>query len=66
MREATRKALEYVSNTRGGATIENFIEDFAPIGEQLWRELRFPERLATVDRNGKIWLTEEGKKALME
>lgn len=54
-------ALEYVRNTDGWATKENFIDDYEPIGEALWRGL---VQFIFIDRKGKIHLTEEGNAAL--
>ena len=34
------QALQYVRNTNGGAHLRHFVEDFEPIGHQLWDELR--------------------------
>lgn len=56
------KALEYVKNTGGGATKENFIDDWEPIGETLWTGL-FTDGLVRINADGKIYLTALGVEA---
>lgn len=63
-----RKALEYVHNARGNATWDTFMEDHEPIGEKLWRELRFPVDLIQHDptpgRARFLVLTDTGRAEL--
>lgn len=59
-----RKALEYVRNSGGGATVSNFFEDHEPIGDMLWQEIRRDHSLVTQDRDGRLLLTEAGRAAL--
>lgn len=56
-------ALRYVQNTGLGATPVNFMEDHNPVGAQLWREIT-NKGYAEVDINGKIYLTNAGRKVL--
>ena len=62
----TRKdALQYVKNTNGCATPDNFIEDWMPVGGMEW-DMLTQLNLVRVDDNGKIWLTEAGQAKLNE
>ena len=61
--EPTKRALQYVKNTNGGATKAIFIDDYEPVGELLWNSL---QSLVREDGNGRIWLTDDGKKILAE
>jgi hypothetical protein len=62
----TRKALEYVRNTGGGATLARFLEDFDPIGSRLWFDLVADPALVAVDRETRtISLTPEGEAELL-
>lgn len=62
----TRKeSLQYVKNTNGGATVLNFIEDWAPVGAYEWH-LLMSDGLVQADRDGKIWLTSVGEAKLNE
>jgi len=58
-----RQALQYVRNTNGGATLDNFLEDHEPIGKELWQELRH-NLYVFEDMNGRIRLTDSGNAAL--
>jgi hypothetical protein len=58
----TSQALQYVKNTNGGATVENFIEDWSPIGSEVWDSL-LAKGYVTI-RDGKIYLTTIGEKML--
>lgn len=58
-----RKALQYVKNTNGGATKENFLDDHDPIGKWLWEDI---VGMVMEDENGRIWLTDSGQEALSE
>lgn len=63
---ATRKQLlQYVKNTAGGATVENFEEDWAPIGHIAWMELRSAELVFSNSFN-RIQLTPAGEAKLEE
>lgn len=59
-----RRALAYVLNTRGNATVEIFDEDHAPVGPML-RERLMPGLLA-VGEGGKLTVTQLGHAALLE
>lgn len=52
-------ALEYVRNTGGHATVDHFVEDHEPIGQQLWSML-LDRGLVMVDERGAIIPTEAG------
>ena len=52
--------LQYVANTNGGATKENFIEDWEPIGELVWDELWGAE-LIEFNENRRVILTKQGQ-----
>ena len=54
-------ALQYVKNTNGGATKENFFDDHDPIGKMLWKDI---SGMVMEDENGKIWLTKFGQEVL--
>ena len=58
-----KRALQYVKNTNGGATVEHFFEDHEPIGDKLWAEL-LSQGFVTIDGNGRIALTDDGGAAL--
>lgn len=51
--------LEYVRNTHGGATKDNFIEDWEPIGTKVWDEL-IALQYVQMREDGKIYLTLAG------
>lgn len=51
--------LHYVGNTGGGASVADFVEDFEPIGETVWREMIAAD-LVMVDGAGRIYLTASG------
>lgn len=57
-----RQALEYVRNANGGASRENFVEDFEPVGDQLWDEL--VSRDLVEERAGRIFLSAKGEREL--
>ena len=57
------QALQYVKNTNGGATKAHFMDDHKPIGPMLWDDLSSAGYVRT-DKNGRIFLTEEGDAAL--
>jgi len=57
-------ALQYVKNTNGGATKDNFVEDHEPVGEWLWHELVSQGWVATTD--DRIHLTPPGEQALKD
>lgn len=59
MTTTQRKALEYVRNTNGGATVVHFMEDHEPIGERLWKPL-LDGGLVRVNEDGRIHLTKAG------
>lgn len=65
MNKVEKRALEYVRNTNGGATLEIFCDDHEPIGPNLWRNLR-DSGWAFVDENSKMRLTKLGKQKLGE
>lgn len=60
-----QRALEYVRNTNGGATVNYFIVDFEPVGEKIWKDLKDNEWVRE-DDNLNIFLTAKGIKALEE
>lgn len=64
LNSSQRKALEYVRNTRGGATIEHFVDDFDPIGQRIWDELQVGGYVTT-NPAGRIVLTLAGTQALL-
>ena len=58
-----REALEYVRNTQGNASVARFIEDFDPVGAQLWKDLIV--KGLVIDVQGvSIVLTTMGRKVL--
>ena len=57
------RALQFVKNSGGYATKENFIDDHEPVGEWLWRDLA---GYIEVNYDGKIFLTKAGHDALSE
>lgn len=59
MNTTTRRALEYVRNTGGQATLKHFGDDHEPIGPLLWRDLT-EHGYVRVDSAGRIHLTEAG------
>jgi hypothetical protein len=57
-------ALQYIKNTGGCATLENFYEDHEPIGKMVWTSL-VTNGLATFsDEDRIVKMTEAGRKAL--
>jgi hypothetical protein len=66
MTPQARQALEYVRNTGGGATVGNFLDDHAPVGDRLWLELRFPVALIDYTTETGLVLTDAGRRALDE
>ncbi len=60
-----RRALEYVVNTRGNASVGDFHEDHAPIGERLWQQL-LDDELVFVDDWGHIRISPLGRDLLNE
>ena len=63
---ATRKELlQYVKNTDGGATMDDFISDWAPVGYMAWMELRGAELVYSNSFN-RIQLTPSGERRLKE
>lgn len=59
LNEVELRALQYVRNTGGGATVAIFMDDHAPIGERLWKVLSLCGLAATND-NGRIFVTAKG------
>lgn len=59
------KALQYIQNTGGNATLANFLEDHEPIGQQIWDAL-LDQRLVHIDGAGKVGLTHGGVARLSE
>ena len=59
-----RRALEYVLNTKGNATIERFDEDHEPIGPMLRKEIM--PAFVDVDHNGSLRLTSRGFSVLTD
>uniref|UniRef100_A0A7C2BBZ9 Uncharacterized protein n=1 Tax=Pseudomonas graminis TaxID=158627 RepID=A0A7C2BBZ9_9PSED len=57
------KALQYIQNTAGNATLANFHEDHEPVGPAIWGELN-TQGLAYIDSVGIIRLTHDGEAAL--
>lgn len=55
-------ALKYLRNSGGGATKDNFIEDYEPIGLLLWDGLE-KEGLVII-RDGKIYPSDKGVELL--
>ncbi len=59
-----KQYLKYIKNTDGHATLENFIEDWEPIGQTVWNDLI---RFKSVEIIGnKIYLTKKGEEQLKE
>ena len=58
MRQDLKKYLEYVRNTGGQATINNFDDDWEPIGPMVRQEI-IP-RYVVEDANHNLVLTHEG------
>lgn len=54
--------LRYVENTAGNATLQNFIEDWEPIGNLCWEDLSKAGLVCLID--GKIKLTFAGEEVL--
>lgn len=54
----TNEYLRYILLSAGGATVENFVEDFEPIGAIIWGEL-VEKGLVYVDK-GRIKLSDKG------
>ena len=57
--------LRYIKNTNGGATPQNFWEDWDPVGVLEWNSL-IQGGLVQIDNNGRIWLTPRGEERLAE
>lgn len=53
--------LQYIINTGGTATVAGFDDDWEPIGPMVRRDL-MPRWIA--ERDGKLVLTDEGKKEI--
>lgn len=53
------KALQYIQNTNGNATLANFLEDHEPIGQEIWERL-LDQRLVHINGAGKVGLTHGG------
>lgn len=53
-----QQCLDYVKNTGGGATLDNFINDWEPIGFTLWNEL-VAMNLVTIDKQRRIAIKNE-------
>lgn len=62
MRPDLKRALEYVRNTGGNATVAHFDDDHEPIGPLLRKEIM--PAFVMVDGNGKLMLTEAGENEL--
>lgn len=60
----TKRALQYVKNTNGGASVMHFMDDHEPVGIQILGTLT-QQKLVTTDEHGKIFLTQEGELALL-
>lgn len=61
----TRKdCLRYVKNTRGHATKDHFIDDWAPVGARAWWDLA--DNGFAEEREGKIFLTDKGVDRLQQ
>lgn len=60
---ATRsEMLKYVENTAGNATLQNFIEDWEPVGNLGWEDLSNAGLVCLID--GRIKLTFAGQEVL--
>ena len=53
-----RELMQYIKNTNGGATLQNFSEDWEPIGGLAWGDLSKAGLVDLVD--GKVTLTHAG------
>lgn len=58
------RALHYVKNSGGGATLMNFIEDHAPVGQTLWEEIS--EYVIIDGSGGRLYLNSDGAKIVAE
>lgn len=63
-KEYINRALQYVKNTGGGATVANFMEDHEPIGDALWSDLTDHGFVKIADE--RIYLTDSGIQQLSE
>lgn len=52
--------VEYVRNTNGHATVADFVDDWTPVGRQLWNDLVADGMAYAADQNGTIRLTSAG------
>jgi hypothetical protein len=59
------KALQYIQNTNGNATLANFLEDHEPIGQEIWERL-LDQRLVHINGAGKVGLTHGGAARVSE
>ncbi|NWD49052.1 hypothetical protein [Pseudomonas gingeri] len=50
------RALNYVRNTNGGATLAHFLDDHEPIGQKLWDGL-LAGNWVCIDQQGKIQIS---------
>jgi hypothetical protein len=64
MNDDVFRSLWYVKNTNGLATKEDFIEDWSPIGSQLW-QIHESKQLVE-EKNGKIFVTPLGLQVLSQ
>lgn len=64
MTPQAKRALEYVYNTKGHATISSFADDHAPIAAMLWGEL-ISAGLIEVDAH-KVLITDKGLEVMYE
>jgi hypothetical protein len=62
MTPQAKRAIAYVRNTGGGATVANFDEDHEPIGPLLRKEIM--PAFVMEDANGKLILTDAGRNEL--
>jgi hypothetical protein len=62
MRPDLKRALEYVRNTGGNATVANFDDDHEPIGPLLRKEIM--PVFVMEDGDGKLMLTDVGANEL--
>lgn len=60
LNQTERRALQYIVNTSGQASKENFFDDHAPIGERLWNHLEMFGYAFEDFRNKRIYLTDHG------
>jgi hypothetical protein len=56
--------VEYVCNTDGGATVADFVDDWAPIGRQIWDDLVADGMAYADEPNDTIRLTAAGRDLL--